>query len=186
MIIFDGKTGDKLYDLGSPAHTGSIYSLCWDPNSGKILSVSGDKTAKLWDVEGKTMLREFKLGDAVDDQQVGCLWQNGHVLSVSLSGKINYLNINDGGILRTVRGHTKSVTALAVANTTIFSASHDGLIIHWNAATGDMGAVATNESINQHSNQVNSMAFHGLSNTLVTCGLDDTIKFIDTQRFVYT
>ena len=38
---------------------------------------------------------EFKMGSQVDDQQVSCLWQGPHLLSVSLSGAINYLDVND-------------------------------------------------------------------------------------------
>ena len=134
------------------------------------------------------MIKDFKFGDSVDDQQVGCLWQGTHVLSVSLSGKISYLNVTNEGnnIQRTVKGHTKSVTALQVAGSNIFSGSHDGLIIHWDANTGNMDSVATNESVAQHTNQVNSMSYDAVSNTLVTSALDDTVKFIDAQRFVYT
>ncbi len=51
MILYDGKTGERLSELGAPAaHTGSIYGLCWDPTSHFILTASGDKTAKIWDV----------------------------------------------------------------------------------------------------------------------------------------
>ena len=38
---------------------------------------------------------EFKMGSAVEDQQVSCLWQGPHLLSVSLSGFINYLDVNN-------------------------------------------------------------------------------------------
>ena len=57
IFVFDGKTGDKLFELGKPAHNGSVYSMCWDPTSQKILTVSGDKTAKVWDVEEQKLIR---------------------------------------------------------------------------------------------------------------------------------
>lgn len=38
---------------------------------------------------------EFKFGNDVMDQQVSCLWQGQHLLSVSLSGFINYLDLNN-------------------------------------------------------------------------------------------
>ena len=38
---------------------------------------------------------EFKMGSALEDQQLGCLWQGPHMLSVSLAGYINYLDINN-------------------------------------------------------------------------------------------
>jgi hypothetical protein len=36
--------------------------------------------------------RTFKFGSAIEDMQVGCLWQGEYLLSVSLSGYINYLD----------------------------------------------------------------------------------------------
>ena len=38
---------------------------------------------------------EFKMGTAVEDQQLSCLWQGPHILSLSLSGCINYLDVNN-------------------------------------------------------------------------------------------
>ena len=35
------------------------------------------------------------MGSQVEDQQVSCLWQGEHLLSVSLSGFINYLDVNN-------------------------------------------------------------------------------------------
>lgn len=60
LFVFDGKTGDKLYEItqnDKPAHSGGIYSLCWDPSSQMVLTASGDKTAKLWNVDQKTLLK---------------------------------------------------------------------------------------------------------------------------------
>ena len=38
---------------------------------------------------------EFVLGTKVEDMQVGCLWQGEYILSVSLAGFINYLDVNN-------------------------------------------------------------------------------------------
>ena len=38
---------------------------------------------------------EFKMGSQVEDQQVSCLWQGSYLLSVSVSGFINYLDVNN-------------------------------------------------------------------------------------------
>lgn len=35
------------------------------------------------------------MGSSVEDQQVGCLWQGSYLLTVSLSGFINYLDVNN-------------------------------------------------------------------------------------------
>ena len=38
---------------------------------------------------------EFKKGTRIEDQQIGCLWQGDNILSLSVSGNINYLDRNN-------------------------------------------------------------------------------------------
>jgi WD repeat-containing protein 1 (actin-interacting protein 1) len=180
LVLYDGKTGDKMSEIGKPAHAGGIYSLCWDPTSQRILTASGDKTAKIWNADTGELIREFQFGNTVDDQQVGSLWQGSTVLTVSLSGFINYLDVNAGGVYKIVKGHSKSITALAIGKSMIYSASHDGLIIAWNAETGEMDSIKGN----QHKSQVQQLAF--LNGNLVSCAYDDTLKFIDPNCNQYT
>jgi len=62
VILYDGKTGERLSELGAPAaHTGSIYGLCWDSTSRFILTASGDKTAKIWDVTTGSAVQLVKI-----------------------------------------------------------------------------------------------------------------------------
>lgn len=42
-----------------------------------------------------SVVSTFPMGSTVLDQQLGCLWQKDHLLSVSLSGYINYLDRNN-------------------------------------------------------------------------------------------
>lgn len=110
--------------------------------------------------------------------QVSCLWQNNYLLTVSLSGFINYLDVNDPSKpLRIVKGHNKPITSLTLSedNATIFTASHDGFVTKWKAETGE------NDRIQGagHGNQVNGMkAYNGV---LYTCGIDDSLKEIDIE-----
>uniref|UniRef100_A0A9J7YZ34 WD repeat domain 1 n=1 Tax=Cyprinus carpio carpio TaxID=630221 RepID=A0A9J7YZ34_CYPCA len=134
IFLYEGKTGEKLGSLGGEkAHDGGIYAVSWSPDSTQLISASGDKTVKLWDVGSGTAVTTFNLGSDVLDQQLGCLWQKNHLLSVSLSGYINYLDrSNPDRPLRTIKGHTKSIQCLTVHKTdgrsSIYSASHDGHI----------------------------------------------------------
>lgn len=50
---------------------------------------------KLWDVGAATAVTTFNMGSNVCDLQLGCLWQKDHLLSISLSGYINYLDKNN-------------------------------------------------------------------------------------------
>ena len=117
------------------------------------------------------------MGNDLMDQQVSCLWVGNHLLSVSLSGFINYLDVNNPSKpLRVIKGHNKSITALAVHSDpgsnhkTIYTGSHDGFITHWDSETGESDRC----SGSPHTNQVADMTID--SNNLYSCGLDDTIR----------
>lgn len=190
LFIYNSNDNSKLAEIGSPAHKGGIYAISWSPDGKQILTASGDRTCKLWDVASAALVTEFTFSqDTIDQhqhQQVSCLWQGPHLLSVSLSGFINYLDKNTPDKpLRVIKGHNKSITALAVANggddeNYLLTGSHDGCITRWSHGTGDHDRVAGKA---QHKNQVQDMRSGGhKSNGLVyTCGLDDTLRAIDVK-----
>lgn len=72
-----------------------MLQVSWSADSSQLISASGDKTVKLWDVGTRTAVTTFNMGSEVCDQQLGCLWQGNHLLSISLSGYINYLDKNN-------------------------------------------------------------------------------------------
>ena len=39
--------------------------------------------------------REFVLGKELSDMQLGCVWIGDHIVTLSLSGHLNYLDRND-------------------------------------------------------------------------------------------
>ena len=57
-----------------------------------VISTSG--RVSLLDLS-ELFFSEFVMGKAVEDMQVGCLWQGDFILSVSVSGHINYLDRNN-------------------------------------------------------------------------------------------
>ena len=88
-----------------------MYAVAWSGNGKQLLSASGDKTCKLWDVETRKAITTFEMGNTVDDQQLGCLWSGDFMLSVSLSGYINYLDPSSPSKpSRILKGHNKPIT----------------------------------------------------------------------------
>jgi len=129
-------------------------------------------------------LATFKMGDGVEDQQVGCLWSGSHLVSVSLSGFINFLNLDDPSKSRmTVKGHNKPITAMVLSTNkkTIYTGASDGSIISWDSETG------RNERIEGagHGVQVNGMVT-GSGTNIFTIGFDDTLRSLDTVSGQYT
>ncbi|XP_077991958.1 WD repeat-containing protein 1-B-like [Glandiceps talaboti] len=179
-FIYDGKTGELIGELGGnggqSAHAGGIYGVSWSPDSTEVLTVSADKTAKIWNVEKNELVTEFKMGTDLMDQQVGCLWMGDYLLSVSLSGNINYLDRNNPTTpLRIIKGHNKPITSLEVTEdkSTIYSGSSNGQIKYWSPSTG----VAEDVGGDQHTNQVSCISAG--SDDLVTVSMDDTTRTID-------
>ncbi|XP_046819399.1 actin-interacting protein 1 [Vespa velutina] len=183
VFIYDGTTSDLVGEVGSPSHQGGVYGVSWKPDGTQLLTASGDKTCRLWDVETRSLISEFNMGTTVDDQQVSCLWQGVHLLSVSLSGFINYLDVNNPSKpIRIIKGHNKPITVLTLSpdRSTIYTGSHDGYITSWNAETGENDRVRGNG----HGNQINGMK--AANNILYTAGIDDTLRSVDIETCAYS
>lgn len=187
IFLYDGKEGQKISSVGGEkAHKGGIYALSWSPDSSQLISASGDKTIKLWDVGAGTAVTTFNMGTDVTDQQLGCLWQKDHLLGISLSGFINYLDKNNPDRpIRTIKGHSKSIQCVTVhknkGRTYIYSGSHDGHINYWDAETGENDCF----SGKGHSNQVSKMVAND-ANQLVSCSMDDTVRFNSIDKNEYS
>ncbi|XP_029948209.1 WD repeat-containing protein 1 isoform X1 [Salarias fasciatus] len=186
ILVYDGTTGERVGSLGGEkAHTGGVYAVSWSPTGSHLISASGDKTVKLWDVGAGTAVTTFNMGTQVMDLQLGCLWQEDHLLSFSLSGYINYLDKNNPDRpIRTVKGHSKSIRCVTVHKSDrqyIYSGSHDGHINYWDADTGENGCF----SGNGHTNQVSQMAIND-ENELVTCSMDDTVRYTSLSKQEYS
>uniref|UniRef100_UPI00358DF9B6 WD repeat-containing protein 1 n=1 Tax=Myxine glutinosa TaxID=7769 RepID=UPI00358DF9B6 len=175
IIIYDGKTGEMVCGLGGDkAHDGGIYAVSWSPDGSQLLSASGDRSARLWDVAKATAISTFSFGSNIVDQQLGCLWQGDYLLSLSMDGRISYLDPSCPTCPhRVIHGHTKSIQCLTVHKPkTIISASHDGHMISWDAENG-VGSTFKGQG---HTNQVCGMGVED-GDLLLSCGMDDTLRF---------
>jgi len=184
LFIYDGTSSDLISEMGAPkAHAGGIYAISFNKDGSKLLTVSGDKTAKIWNMESKTEETLFKMGSGqLQDMQVGCLWQGDNIMTVSLSGHINYLDpANPAQPRRCVKGHNKPIVGMTVSpdGSKFYTSGSDGLIVSWNSATGE------NEEFKGkgHTNQVNDLALDG--DYVVSVGIDDTVRFTDANTGEY-
>ena len=111
--LYDGVTGHATVDVPN-AHNGSIYGVTWSPDSTRLLTVSADKTAKLWDLN-LNCLRTFTYSPnpQLGDVQVSSLWTPDVLLTVSLNGNINYLDVESSSEpLKQLQGHQVAITCL--------------------------------------------------------------------------
>lgn len=150
-IMYDGKTAEKIGELSSEdGHQGSIYAVSWSPDSKQVLTVSADKSAKVWEIsdDGNGKMKKTLScpgSGGIDDMLVGCLWQNDHLVIVSLGGMIHMFSASDlDKAPLTLSGHIKNVSALSVLKSNqkmIMSSSYDGVIIKWMQGIGYCGTL---------------------------------------------
>lgn len=110
--------------------------------------MSADKSAKIWDIleDGSGSLNKNLLSSesgGVEDMLVGCLWQNDHILTVSLGGMMNLYSSTDlDKSPLSISGHMKNVAVLTLLNRgekMLLSTSYDGVIIRWIPGVGYSG-----------------------------------------------
>lgn len=186
IILYDGNTMEKVAELKDDkselAHSGGVAAVHWSPDGTKLLSASGDRTAKIFDIETHKQTTVFEMGPDLLDQQVSCLWQNNHLLSVSLSGFINYLDDkNPSKPIRILTGHNKSITSIALNNDNLYTGGYDGFINYWNLTSHDNARISGG-----HKNQVQDMAVSKSKQLVFTIGFDDTLRSIDMRSNQFT
>lgn len=143
-----------------------------------MLTASADKSAKVWEISddgnGKVKKTLASPGSGgVDDMLVGCLWQNDHLVTVSLGGTISLFSATDldkAPLL--LSGHMKNVTSLAVLKSDpkiLLSSSYDGLIIKWIQGIGYSGRLQRKEN-----SQIK--CFAAVEEEIVTSGFDNKVR----------
>uniref|UniRef100_A0A914HB02 Actin-interacting protein 1 n=1 Tax=Globodera rostochiensis TaxID=31243 RepID=A0A914HB02_GLORO len=182
VVLFNGQEGEKVGELvdesckGTVAHGGGVFALNWNPDGKKLVTASGDKTVKVWDVPGRQLIATVPFGSTIEDQQLAVVWLKHWIVSVSLSGFINYICPETLKISRVIRGHNKSITALALSDDRrmAFTADFEGHITRWNLTDG---------SSERMGSQIHKSQVSGLSLTteglLISIGWDDSVAFTE-------
>ncbi|CAB5378304.1 unnamed protein product [Rhizophagus irregularis] len=180
LFLYEGEGGEKLVDLskvvGKDSHNGGIFAVSWSPDSKQLLTSSGDKTVKLWDVEAQKVVQTYEFPDAIENQQVGNLWVGEFLISLSLSGELNYLDPKSNSISKVVKGHQKAITAFAIydKDNTLFTGSYDGKIYAWR----DEGSAASVDG-EGHTNQICQMITS--NDKIISISMDDTLRNINSE-----
>ena len=130
-----GQRGRML--PGEKEHKGSIYGVSWSADSKKSLRAL-DKTVKLWDVESKACEATMHVSakPTVQDMQVGCTYAGDQIISLSLSGDLNYLDPSSPSApTRIVQAHASPVLAIATdlgaADGSLYSGGGGGDVVAW-------------------------------------------------------
>ncbi|KAI0313899.1 hypothetical protein OF83DRAFT_1064690 [Amylostereum chailletii] len=174
----------RVVDLGtmqssispSEGHNDYIRSVAWTPDGRFVISASDDRTLRVWDKS---------TGLAVGNPFVG---HQGYVRTVTVElskGELAASGGDDENVylwdlesrtqLRTLRGHSSTVRALAFSSDglRLFSGSDDYSITIWDVATGRPLV----EPLQEHTSPVSSIFANAVAyyptNTYLVSGADD-------------
>ncbi|GMT36944.1 hypothetical protein PFISCL1PPCAC_28241 [Pristionchus fissidentatus] len=181
VVLFEGTDGTKQGELvddacKGAAHSGGVFGLAWSPCGQKIATSSGDKSVKIWNVASRTLEKTIPFGNAVEDQQLAIVWSASSLISVALSGYLNFIDPELGQVSKSVHGHNKPITSMAVSKDKSFfcTADFEGNITRWDLASGESKRL----SPLLHKAQITGMSITS-NGSLLSVGWDDTFQVSD-------
>ena len=172
----ESRTGTK--GGSSTGHQGRITGIAVTETGRRAVSVSRDKTLKVWDLDTG---RELATLEGDRDWITGCaITRDGkRAVSVSRDGWLRVWNLEKSAEVLSVKGHTTArVFGCAVTDDgrRAVSASADGSLKVWELATGRVLAVCRG-----HSDWVLGCAVTGNGRRVVSASRDRTLKVWDLE-----
>ncbi|MDH4092369.1 MAG: caspase family protein [Cyclobacteriaceae bacterium] len=129
--------------INPQGHTGKIHSLIFTPDASQLISISEDKTIRIWNARTGAMEKKFEtqIGDGYEGMlYASALSPNGKLLAVGgyqvATEKENYviiIDIEKGVQVATAVGHTNVITSLSFTGSGQYlaSGSADGTVRIW-------------------------------------------------------
>ncbi|KAI3658638.1 hypothetical protein MP638_006420 [Amoeboaphelidium occidentale] len=108
-------------------HRDAVYSLCFD-EAGNLYSASSDGSVKRWNLATRKVAFSFESRNFSVSSLIAL---NDYLLVGLLNGEINIFDIENAYIIISRSYHSKKITSLVVADSNIFSASIDGLLMQF-------------------------------------------------------
>jgi WD40 repeat protein len=170
--------------LDTGGHTNAIYKLLPYPYAEQLISVGLDKTIRFWDVATGESVRVLRppIGPG----------SHGYLFAAALSPDCRYLAVGgyraqtplydhrihlialpEGQIVHSLKGHAYAIYDLAFSadSKQLASASHDGTVKIWDAASGTL-----TRTLQGHTNIVHGVAWSPDGQRIVSGSFDKTAR----------
>jgi WD40 repeat protein len=132
IVLVDLAAGNVVRTLAG--HEGPIAALGFAADGGRLISGSGDRTARVWNVADGQLVSTF----SGHTQGVTAVALGTQAFSAAADGSLKAWNPADGKEEKNFAGHTGAVTGLAVTSNgqQLHSISADKSLRAWNPADG--------------------------------------------------
>lgn len=180
--------------INPQGHSGKVHNLIFTPDGNRLISVSEDKTIRIWNANTGEQVKKFEseIGDGYEGMlYASALSPDGKLLAVGgymvSSQKENYviiIDIEKGEQVATAIGHSNTINSLAFSSSGVYlaSGSEDGTVRIWKmentprlttAATIQTGFPVYSVSFNK---KTQDLAVGGESKDVLVYGLSDLRK----------
>ncbi len=174
--IWEVATGALLQTL---QHKLIVYSAEFDPTSKRVLTASGDETAKLWNAETGVELLSLQ-PDNAGIVFCGCFDITGNrIYTAHEDGSFGVWNALTGAQDRIIQAHSEAIYSIDnnPADNTIATGSRDGSVKIWNTITGNLVATFLAEDT-----EVRSIAYDPAGRLLAAGCEDGTVRIWDVAK----
>ncbi|MFH1001020.1 MAG: caspase family protein, partial [Bacteroidota bacterium] len=149
LIFWDFETDKVVKTL--QGHTKGISSFHVNPEGTKLLSGSGDKSVRLWDVESGKVLQTF---GGLENPKIFTLTMSPDGKKIAFGGSdstIKLWNLASGQAVKLLKGHKDWIRKVKFSSDgkKLFSASSDNTVKTWDSETGfELKSFTTKGSFN--------------------------------------
>jgi hypothetical protein len=161
-------------------HTSSVASVAWSPDGRRIVSGSGDKTAKIWDVTTDREITTLQ-GHTAAIREVAWSPDGKRIATASSDKTVKLWDAVSGKELLTLSDHTDRVSSLAWSPDSdhLASGSWDKTVKIWETSTGKQL-----RTLEGHQNTVYALAYDPSGLYLATSSNEGLVKIweVDTER----
>jgi WD40 repeat protein len=176
------STEQPILKIDSQGHMDTITSIMFADNDQKLISVSKDKTIRIWDIEtGYSKLISGQIDNDKDGMLYAAALSPDHRY-IAITGYptkygIRIIDLSQKQVVQVLSGHSNIVNSLSFSNDgkRLLSGSADNTAIIWDVITGNDMLTLGEKSETRHQDSIVDVDFSPCGKIVATASLDKTI-----------